>query len=91
MTTEQRRLLSAAPEIVVIDLADAALGALVLALTLEHPSLDFVDDPWTAAPPTLLRARRLVRAARRLRRDLDRYRLDVDCALRDDPGQALPF
>jgi len=91
MTAEQRRLLRAAPEIVVVDLADAALGALVLALTLEHPSLDAVDDPWIAAPPTLLRARRLVRVARRLRDDLDRYRLAVDRALRDDPGEALPF
>lgn len=91
MNSEQRRLLCAAPEIVVVDLADAALGALVLALTLEHPSLDAFDNPWIAAPPTLLRARRLVRAARRLRDDLDRYRLDVDRALRDDPGQSLPF
>ena len=91
MNAEQRRLLCHAPELVVVSLADAALGALVLAITLEHPSLERVDDPWPAAPPTLLRARRLVRSARRLRNDLDRYRLAVDDALRVRPSDVPPF
>ncbi len=91
MNVEQRRLLCHAPELVVVDLADAALGALVLAITLEHASLDKADDPWMPAPPTLLRARRLVRRARRLRQDLDRYRLAVDDALRVMPSDVPPF
>ena len=91
MTAEQRRLLGAAPELVVVDLADSALGGLVVALALEHPSLDAVDDPWTGAPTTLIGARRLAGLARRLRKELDRYRLAVDQALREAPGDALPF
>ena len=79
------------PEILVVDRLDAALDALVLSLTLEHPSLEAVDDPSIAAPPTLRRAHRLVRLARRLRDDLDRHRLAVDSALKDDRGEDLPF
>lgn len=93
MTAEQRRLLTAAPELVVVDLTDAALGALLASLVLEHPRLDLADDPWRAEAPTLVRARRLVRTLRRLRADLDLYRLAVDQALRayDDPAARLPF
>lgn len=91
MNPEQRRLLRQAPELVVVDLADAALAALVLAIALEHASLDMVDDPWIAAPATLLRARRLARRARRLREDLDRYRLAVHDALRVGPDDLTPF
>lgn len=91
MTAEQRRLLGAAPELVVVDLVDTALGALIVAIAVEHPAVDTDDDPWTSAPPTLRRARRLVRAARRLRADLDRYRLEVEQALRDAPDDQMPF
>ncbi len=91
--TGDRPLLRAAPELVVVGLVDTALAALVLALTLEHPSLESPDDPWTTGPPTLRRAHRLVRAARRLRHDLDAYRLAVDRALRvaREPPDGLPF
>jgi hypothetical protein len=68
-------------------------AALVLALTLEHPSIESPDDPWTSGPPTLRRAHRLAHAARRLRHDLDAYRLALHRALGVDhePPDGLPF
>jgi hypothetical protein len=91
--TPVRPLLRAAPELVVVDLVDHALAALVLALTLEHPSIESPDDPWTSGPPTLRRAHRLAHAARRLRHDLDAYRLALHRALGVDhePPDGLPF
>lgn len=91
MTSSERRRHRSAPEIVVVDLADAALGALILALTIEHASLEADDDPWRGATPTLRRARHLVRVARRLRAELGRYKLAVDDAIRGDGPDTSPF
>lgn len=79
MTSSVAERLYAAPELVVVDLVGAAIAALVIALTLEHPTLD--EPPCVRAPPTLRRARALTRAARRLAAELDRYRAAVDQSL----------
>ena len=92
MTPDDLARLLAAPEIIVIDLVDAALHALRLALLAEHPLLD--DD--LAAPddpPVQRRARQLLRHADRLRRGLVAYRREVARVLRDgdDNDNDLPF
>jgi hypothetical protein len=89
MTPRDRGRLLAARELVVLDLADAALAALIVALELEHPTLAELSS--SRAPPTLARARTLVRIARRLHHDLDLYRLAVDHALDDNARDDLPF
>lgn len=89
MTPSARGRLLAAPEIMIVDLADDTLGALILALEVEHPSLD--TPPFRGAPPTLRRARALVGLASRLRAELELYRHAVDVALDDHAGDDLPF
>ncbi len=89
MSPSVAQRLYAAPEIVVVDLVGAAAHALVIALTLEHPTLDD-DPPFGAAPPTLRRARALARAARRLATELDRYRDAIDRSL-DVPADDVDF
>ena len=79
MTPGDRGRLLAARELVVVDLADAALVALLTALDLEHPTLE--HPPFAGGPPTLRRARSVIRLAQRLRTTLDRYRCEVDAAL----------
>jgi hypothetical protein len=85
MTREQLRLI-AAPEIVVVDLVDACLTALRLALRAEHPLLAN-DLAAGEGPPVQHRARVVLRHADRLRRSLDAYRRKVDAVLQtpDDP------
>ena len=88
MSPSEYRRLRAAPERLVVDLADATLGTLLTALELEHPGLE--EPPFAPAPLTHRRARALVRLARRLRRLLDRYRRSVDAVLAE-PDEEIPF
>jgi hypothetical protein len=78
-----------APEILVVDLADAALRALVRALILEHPALD--GEPPVDETPVRRRARALLHPARRLRRALAAYRREVDALVDDLQRDDLPF
>jgi hypothetical protein len=91
MSPSSYRRLFAAREIIVVDLADAALAALVIALQVEHPTLAELAPH--GGPPTLRLARDLVRLARRLRLALRRYRDAVDEALGDmpQPDDDMPF
>jgi hypothetical protein len=79
MTPGDRGRLLAARELVVVDLTDAALVALLAALELEHPTLE--HPPFSGGPPTLRRARSVIRLAQRLRNTLEHYRCAVDAAL----------
>lgn len=90
MTGDELGRLLAAPEIIVVDLVDAALRALRLAMFAEHPLL---DDDMAAPddPPVRRRARQLLRHADRLRRGLDAYRREVDLVLREPAETDLPF
>jgi hypothetical protein len=91
MTHEQLRRLIAAPELVVINLVDAAMIALDLALLAEHPLL-VSDDAAIEDPPVRRRARALREHALRLRRALDAYQRAVDRALHPQrPPDDLPF
>jgi hypothetical protein len=81
--------LHAAHERIVVDLADDALVAMLVALSLEHPTLN--EPPFAGAPPTLQRARALARAASRLRIDIERYRAAVDNVLEDLLNEDIPF
>lgn len=90
MTARELARLLAAPEIIVVDLVDAALEALRLALLAEHPLLD--DDLGAPDdPPVRRRARQLLRHAQRLRRGLVAYRREVDRILREVDETDLPF
>ncbi|MGD0678517.1 MAG: hypothetical protein ABSC94_24175 [Polyangiaceae bacterium] len=87
MTVEEFRQLLIAPEIIVLDVADAALLALERALVLEHPMVNHPardDDPIVRR-----RARRVLREADRLLRVLRAYRYVVHAilleALRQEP------
>jgi hypothetical protein len=91
MNPEQRRLLQAAPELMLVDLTDTALGTLITALLLEHPTADDASEPGIKAPSTLRRARQLLAAARRLRDQLERYRLAVDQVIATPEPHDLPF
>jgi hypothetical protein len=91
MNPEQQRLLQAAPEIMVLDLTDSALATLITALLLEHPTADDVSGPGIRAPSTLRRARQLLATARRLRDQIERYRLAVDRVVGRPAPHDLPF
>jgi hypothetical protein len=88
MTTRQLAQLGA-PELIVVDLADAALTALEHALRLEHPLLD--APPPTDHPTIRRRARAVLRRARRLHFALRRYRALVQDILREAEQYDLPF
>ena len=90
MTPDQFLRLTAAPEILVVDLVDAALVALDLALLVEHPLLES-DDAAPDDPPVRRRARAVRRVTLRFRRALDAYRHEVDLALQEPPRDDLPF
>jgi hypothetical protein len=89
MTPRQFNRLLVAPEIIVIDLADAALLALELALRLEHPLVD--APPPTEHPPIRRRARAVLRRAERLHTSLHRYRHLVQTILHEAEQNDLPF
>jgi hypothetical protein len=89
MTVEEFRRLLCAPELIVLDVADAALLALERALVLEHPLVknpDSDDDPLVRR-----RARHVLRAAARLLRALRSYRAVVLSILREAESVDDPF
>lgn len=71
MRRRPRCELRVARELAEVAVADAALDILADALRHEHPCL---GEPAEHDPPTLLAARRLTDAVRRLRAELRRYR-----------------
>jgi hypothetical protein len=87
MTTIHRLLI--APEIIALELADAALLALDRALRVEHPLVD--TPPPTDLPPVRRRARTVLRRAARLRVALRRYRGLVHVILSESEHDDLPF
>jgi hypothetical protein len=87
MTIEELRRLLIAPEIIVVDLTDAALAALRRALLVEHPTLgQFPSDELSGVRR---RAALVLHAANRLHGALQAYRRAVEPVLRklphDDP------
>ena len=87
MTSLNRLLI--APEIIAVDLADAALVALERSLRVEHPLVD--APPPTEHPPIRRRARAVLRRAARLRMALRRSRGLVDAILCEDEHEDLLF
>jgi hypothetical protein len=90
MTRDQLNRLLIAPELIVIDVALAALRALRRALLVEHPTIEgrrhSSDDP-----PIERRARSVLRSSRQLQRDLHDYHATADeiiAAAREDD---IPF
>jgi hypothetical protein len=83
MTVEELRRLLIAPEIIVVDLTDAALAALRRAILVEHPTLgDFPSDEQSGVRR---RAALVLHAAARLHRALQAYRRAVEPTLRELP------
>jgi hypothetical protein len=83
MTSDELRRLLIAPEIIVVDLTDAALAALHRALLVEHPTLgEFPSDEQTGVRR---RAALVLHAAARLHRALLAYRRAVEPILRELP------
>ena len=85
MTLDLRHL-TAAPELLVLDLLDVALHTLENALLVEHPPLASSSRYREAA--LCRRALALLCSARRLRRAIVAYRRAVDRVLDD---RSLPF
>jgi hypothetical protein len=84
MTVEELRRLLIAPEIIVVDLTDAAIHALRRALLVEHPTLgEFPSDEQSGVRR---RAALVLHAASRLHRALHAYRCAVEPALRELPA-----
>jgi hypothetical protein len=89
MTVDEFHRLLIAPEIIVLDVADAALLALERALVLEHP---LVESPASDDdPPVRRRARHVLRSAARLLRALRAYRALVLTILREAEVVDDPF
>jgi hypothetical protein len=76
MMPRHRRRLTIAPELLAIDLADAAIRGLLRAIAIHHPPLDHEPAPKDA--PVRFHARSLVQPARRLRRAFAAYRREVN-------------
>jgi hypothetical protein len=89
MTPDELRSLLFAPEVIVVELADAALVALDRALRVEHPLLD-APLP-TEHPPIRRHARDVLRRARRLRAALGAYQDAVYDCLLEAQEKDLPF
>ena len=89
MNVRELRRLLIAPEMLVVDLADAALTALRRALLVEHPTVG--EFPSADASPVLVRAAVVLRATARLRRALRAYRHAVEDVLEDAERDELPF
>ena len=89
MTLDQLRRLLMAPEIIVVDLADATLSALRRAILVEHPTVTERPDADDSA--VLRRAAIVLHHEARLRRALRAYRRAVDRVLEAEPRDDLPF
>ncbi len=89
MTLDEFRTLLFAPELIVLDVADAVLVALERALVLEHP---LVRNPESDDDPVVRRrARAVLRHAARLRRALRHYRGVVRHLLSETSVEHDPF
>lgn len=84
---EQERELARAREMAEAAIADHVLRVFVVALRLEHPTLD--DDDEHGDPDTLRLAREIITLVRDLRGRVARYGVAVRAAIRDD--DQLPF
>jgi hypothetical protein len=89
MTLRQLDRLLIAPEIIVVDLVDAALIALECALRVEHPLID--APPPTEHSPVRRHARLVIRHAQRLRGALRAYRAVVQAILREAEAEDSLF
>jgi hypothetical protein len=89
MNADDLRRLLIAPEIIVVDLVEAALEALRRAILLEHPTLG--DFPAADHSSVGRRALSVLRAAARLHRALRAYRRTVERILNEPPPNDLPF
>ena len=89
MTPRQMHCLLIAPELIVVDLVEAALVALERALCVEHPLLD--APPPTEHPPVRRHARDVLRRVERLRVSLRGYRRVVQDILREAEQRDSPF
>jgi hypothetical protein len=89
MTPRQLHHLLIAPELIVVDLVDAALVALERALLVEHPLLD--EPPPTEHPPVRRHASHVLRRVERLRAGLRGYRRVVHDVLREAEQCDSPF
>jgi hypothetical protein len=78
--------LAEAPELASLAIVEGALRTALVALRVEHPTLDDLAEP--QEPPSLHRARRLVASAAALAVALRRYRVAVLAALRPRPAPA---
>ena len=85
MTLRQLDRLLIAPEIIVVDLVDAALIALECALRVEHPLID--APPPTEHSPIRRHGRLVIRHAQRLRA----YRALVQAILREAEAEDSLF
>lgn len=89
MTPARLRRLLLAPELIVVDLAEATLSALRHALLVEHPTV--TEFPDADKSPILIRAAVVLRASARLRRALRAYRRAIDQRVDDPDRDDLPF
>lgn len=89
MRQAQLRRLLLAPELIVVDLAVAALEALRRGILLEHPTLS--EPPLPGDAPVLRRAELVLRSVARLRRHLRAYRRAVDQLADATERDDLPF
>jgi len=89
MTAEEFHRLLIAPELIVLDLVDAALVALERALLVEHPLVG--APPPTEHPPIRRHAAHVLRRAMQLRHELRRYRSVANGILREERLPDLPF
>jgi hypothetical protein len=89
MTLGELDRLLIAPEVIVVDLVEAALCALERALLVEHPLLG--APPSADDPPIRRRARAVLVPVARLRRALRAYRRAVRDVIHDAQANDLPF
>ncbi len=89
MNADDIRRLLIAPEIIVVDLVEAALEALRRAILVEHPTLG--DYPVADHSSVGRRALAVLRSAARLHRNLRAYRRAVDRVLNERPSDDFPF
>lgn len=89
MTSGELRRLVLAPELIVVNLAQASLGALQRAILLEHPTV--TEFPSADDSPVLLRAATVLRSAARLCRQLRAYRRAVNQLAAEPDHDDLPF
>jgi hypothetical protein len=89
MTPTQLDHLLVAPELIVVDLVEAALVALERALLVEHPLLH--APPSTEHPPVQRHARHILRRVESLHAGLRAYRRIVHDLLREAEQRDSPF